>query len=406
MLAPDSVGLLVILGAVAVGAMVVALRGGPLVLRLVAGLLALAVVFVAGAATVNVYFGYFTTWGDITSGLGGTPAAPAVRPGPAGLSAAAVRSTLATLPVSASGTLLAVPLPGSRSRIDGRSGYVWLPPQYREAAYAHTRFPVVELIPGTPGQPSDWVRNIHVTTMLAALTASRHIGPMVVIMAPSNPPVGSGNGEECTNKPIKGPQDATYMGRDVPADVAAAFRVYPPGPRWAVGGFSSGGYCAAKLAVGYPKTFGAVADLDGYLSPLEDGDPLARHLLPELPGDPGQRRHRHDRPAPGPGAPALLSGRGDGQPGGHRRPRDIADAVARAAPADRGHLGGRCQRPHLPRLGGRSCPRPWSGSGTGSGSRRRRRSAPPLPDRNTGGTARSASSSTPRAEGGRRAGGL
>lgn len=271
MLAPDSVGLLIVLGAVAVGAMVLALRGGPLVLRLVAGLLALAVVFVAGAATVNVYFGYFTTWGDITSGLGGTPAAPSVRSGPAGLSAAAVRRTLATLPVSASGTLLAVPLPGSRSRIDGRSGYVWLPPQYREAAYAHSRFPVVELIPGTPGQPSDWVRNIHVTTMLAALTATRHIGPMVVIMAPSNPPVGTGNGEECTNKPIKGPQDATYMARDVPADVAAAFRVYPPGPRWAVGGFSSGGYCAAKLAVGYPRTFGAVADLDGYLSPLEDG---------------------------------------------------------------------------------------------------------------------------------------
>lgn len=269
--APDSVGLLVGLGLLGVLAMLVAQRRGLLPLRLAAGLLALLAVFFAGAASVNVYFGYFTTWADVTAGLGSGPAATAVQAARGGvLSPGAVSRQIAHLPAGSTGTLLSVPLFGHRSHVN-RRGLVWLPPQYRQAAYAHTRFPVVELIPGTPGQPSDWITSFHVDTLLAKLTADRHIGPMVVVMAPSNPPIGRGHGEECTDKGTRGAQDSTYTGVDVPADVAAAFRVYPPGPHWAVAGYSSGGYCATDLTLRHPGTYGAVADLDGYLSPVEDG---------------------------------------------------------------------------------------------------------------------------------------
>ena len=271
MLAPDSTGLLITLGAVGVlGMAVVFARRGLLLLRVGAGLLALVVAFCAGAAAVNVSFGYFTTWSAVVAGLGGGPAtAHLAGPGGRVLSPRGVGAVVPTAAAGKGGTLAVVVLAGRRSHIN-RQGFMWFPPQYNAPAYAHHLFPVVELIPGTPGQPADWVTALQVTTVLAALTSAGQIAPMVVVMAPSNPPVGYGHGEECTNKGNRGAQDSTYVGVDVPADLAG-LHVYPPGPHWAVAGYSSGGYCAADLALKYSKTYGAVADLDGYLAPMEDG---------------------------------------------------------------------------------------------------------------------------------------
>ncbi len=268
--APDSTALLVGLVVVGLVAMAGTLRRGLLPLRLGAGLLALVVVFAAGAASINVYFGYFTTWTDVSAGLGNGPASTVLKARKGNLTPSEITKALQKLPPSRTGSLLTVPLLGRRSHIN-RQGLVWLPPQYNDPAYAHTRFPVVELIPGTPGQPADWISSLHVTTLLASLTASRHIGPMVVVMAAPNPPLGKGHGEECTNKGTRGAQDSTYMGTDVPADITALLRVYPPGPHWAVAGYSSGGYCAVDLTLKHPGTYGAVVDLDGYLNPTEDG---------------------------------------------------------------------------------------------------------------------------------------
>ncbi len=302
MFAPDSPGLLVGLGVVAVVGLVLTAGRRVLPLRAVAAVVALVAVFTAGAAAVNVWFGYFSTWADVSAGLdtgigsGNHLGRPGLRASPIAVPAAtAVLAggrplrvlSLAQLPAvlrarpagsaaSSTGTLVAVSLVGRRSHIT-RPGLVWLPPQYREQAYATTRFPVVELIPGTPGQPQDWIAHLHVDRVLAALTAAGRIGPMVVVLAPSNPPLAiprrrTGHGQECTNKGLRGAQDSTFMGVDVPTDIAGALRVYPPGPRWAVGGYSSGGYCAADLTLKHPGTYGAVVDLDGYLSPLEDGN--------------------------------------------------------------------------------------------------------------------------------------
>lgn len=277
MFAPDSVGFLVALLAVGIAALLFLIRSSRLGFRLVAALVSLVTVFVAGIAAVNVYFGYFTTWGDLTASVSGGPAAVVLAPvagatpGAGGLSRAAITRAVGTTTArtGVAGTLLELPLPGARSHIV-RTGYVWVPPQYRQPAYAHTRFGVLELVPGTPGQPADWIDNLHVTTVLAQLLTERHIGPMVVVVVPSNPPIGQGHGQECTDKPI-GAQDGTYVGVDIPADITAEFRVDPPGPHWAIAGYSSGGYCAINVPLQHPGMFGAAADLDGYLSPLEDG---------------------------------------------------------------------------------------------------------------------------------------
>jgi len=301
LLAPDSAVLLAVLVTAAVALTVLAARRGRLWPRVAAAGVALSLVFSAGAIGVNVHFGYFTSWADVTTGAvhaglapgatrGSSAAAahrtgarraapippdtgpravvlPAVRGG-GQLSRGQVDALLRRRPARAGGDLLSVTLTGRRSRIT-RRGLVWLPPQYRAAAFSRTRFPVVELIPGTPGQPRDWVHFLHITNLLAALTARGTIAPMVVVMAPSNPP--HGRGQECTDQGTRGAQDSTYVGVDVPADITAGFRVFAPGPHWAVAGYSTGGYCAVDLTLKHPGTYGAVADLDGYLSPREDG---------------------------------------------------------------------------------------------------------------------------------------
>jgi S-formylglutathione hydrolase FrmB len=159
-------------------------------------------------------------------------------------------------------------LAGARSGIS-RNAYVWLPPQYGEPAFAHTELPVLELLHGYPGRPSDWLTGLRLSAVLDEELAAHRIGPMVVVMPTINPASWPGS-QECTNE-VGGPQDATYLAVDVPADIAHAFRVVPPGPSWGIGGFSTGGYCAAMLALRNPASFGAIVDLDGYLHPSEGG---------------------------------------------------------------------------------------------------------------------------------------
>lgn len=267
--APDSNALLALLVVGAVLALWRIVRTRRVVVRVLCGLLVFLLAFATGLVSVNDWFGYYRTWSALGTDLSGGPAAESVAlplPSRGG-------GPLPVLPaVSAAGAgharLLSVTLPGAQSGIT-RKGYVWLPPQYGEAAFAHTRFPVVELLHGYPGRPADWITGLALTRVLSAEIAARRLGPMVIVLPTINPADWPGS-QECTDE-VDGPRDATYLGVDVPADIARSFRVVPPGPSWAIGGFSTGGYCAAMLALRTPRAFGAVVDLDGYLHPSEGG---------------------------------------------------------------------------------------------------------------------------------------
>lgn len=63
---------------------------------------------------------------------------------------------------------------------------------------------------------------------------------------------------------VRGPRLDTYLTADIPRDLAARIRIDPPGPAWAVGGLSEGGFCAARLALRHRSDFGAAAVMDGY----------------------------------------------------------------------------------------------------------------------------------------------
>ncbi len=258
---PDSTALVVVLLLVAAGLIAVAIRFRPLAGKIAAGLFAMVLSAAAGIVVVNIYYGYYQTWSQLSADLSGSYSQFASTHGPA---QTAGRTT--------SGRLESVMLPGPSSGI-ARRGLVYLPHQYFEPQYAHTRFPVVELLHGSPGNPGNWEVQLNTAGLMDRLMAKNLLGPMVLVM----PAIDAGNQfQDCVNAP--GRLDDTYISRDVPQDIRARFRVSAVPAEWGIGGFSSGGYCAANLALRHPASFGAAGIIDGYYRPTDGPAAAALHF--------------------------------------------------------------------------------------------------------------------------------
>jgi S-formylglutathione hydrolase FrmB len=287
-------------------------RSHRVALKAGAGLLAFGLASLFGAALVNQYYAYFTTWGSLfadASGsevvgydqaLGPVPANAAVtvphgRPvskhgrvetqpdepptfsaPPPPLLASPSRSdvqasiaispiALTAWPTTGTGRVVQLELPGARSGIT-RTGFVYLPPQYFEPAYKDRSFPVVELLHGDPGNPAGWIYALHVPQLMDSAIDAGGLGPMVIVMPAT---FDGSHGQDCVDAP-DGQRDDTYLSIDVPADVMHDFRVLPQGPHWAIGGLSDGGFCAANLALRHPGEYGAVVSMDGFYSAYSD----------------------------------------------------------------------------------------------------------------------------------------
>ena len=251
-----------------------------LVLRLLAGGLAFLPAMIFGVMAVNKYYGYYPTWSaawaDITNqGVSAPSQLPQAR-------LAACRHRGATPAGSGAylnsarqgGYTLRLTVTGPRSHIT-RVVYVYLPPQYFQPAYTRYRFPVIELLHGQPGEPQDWINVVGVTTILDQLMARKQARPAVLVMPDANG--GRRISLQCLNQ-VRGPQDLTYLGLDLPARITHQFRVQPPGPAWGVAGYSEGGFCAANMALRLRGQYGFAGVLSGYFRPASNqlGHPARR----------------------------------------------------------------------------------------------------------------------------------
>jgi pimeloyl-ACP methyl ester carboxylesterase len=95
--------------------------------------------------------------------------------------------------------------------------------------------------------------------------AARQIKPMVIVMLGVSPlmPLDT----ECTDIPA-GPQVESFLAQDVPRAIQHTFRVTTSSAGWGVIGYSTGGYCAAKLAMMYPDRYSAAVSMAGYYQAL------------------------------------------------------------------------------------------------------------------------------------------
>jgi S-formylglutathione hydrolase FrmB len=81
---------------------------------------------------------------------------------------------------------------------------------------------------------------------------------------------------ECTNVP-GGPQAETWLSHDVRNAVLSHFRVSPNGKQWSATGWSTGGFCAAKLLLRHPAQWQAAAAIGGYFD--AETDPSTGNLF-------------------------------------------------------------------------------------------------------------------------------
>lgn len=159
------------------------------------------------------------------------------------------------------GVVATVNIPGTVSGLNARDGYVYTPPAYNNSLFASTKFPVLVLLTGTPGNPSSWLQNgLFLNTMNDFASHHSGITPIVAIVDHSGSFL---NDTECLDS-IHGNAE-TYLTVDVVNYLKTNYRVSNNPDQWGIGGFSEGGMCAAMLTLTHQDVFRHFLD--------ESGDP-------------------------------------------------------------------------------------------------------------------------------------
>lgn len=254
--------------------------GGPAALRVLArgALIALAQLLAVAlvAALINDYGLFYRDWSELGSGLAQLAGLGPSRSAGSFRNAGGPRTVGARLTATdapgyrdprrwpITGRLERVTIRGTVSRLSSPA-LVYLPPQYFRRADASRYFPGVEVFTGYPGIDQYLVSRLKYPHVLRDLVAEHRAAPAVLVMM--RPAVTFPRDTECTDVP-GGPSAETFFATDVPAQVEATYRVLTSG--WGAIGDSTGGYCATKLAMLDPGTFGAAAEMSGYFFALHD----------------------------------------------------------------------------------------------------------------------------------------
>lgn len=232
-------------------------------LRSVLRFLAIVIAQVLAVAAVGVWandtFGFYDSWSDL---LGGAQVGA--------VSAAANGSLPQT---GGEGHVLALTVNRRASKASGVV-LVWLPPQYDQPAFKTTRFPVLMMLPGQPSSPTGVFTGFQFAREATQTIRSGAVQPFVAVFPPLmiDPPRDT----ECTDVP-HGPQAETWLSADVRDAVLRHIRVTPDGSRWSLAGWSTGGFCAAKLLLRHRGRFNAAASIGGYFE--SETDPTTGDLF-------------------------------------------------------------------------------------------------------------------------------
>ncbi|MFT6565037.1 MAG: enterochelin esterase-like enzyme [Actinomycetes bacterium] len=210
--------------------------------------LVLPIILLGTLAAVNVHFGLYNRMGDL---YGDYP-----------FPTASVEDLQNTKGRYLHGISAQTTIPGTKSGIDASDALIWFPPQYFEKPV--TRFPVVYLIPGTPGYFTDWALG---GNAIRTAQTSAGAGQPTIIVQP-NPANNRIADTECVNGAQGNWQD--YLAEDVPDYVNNNFRTLTGAKNQAMAGLSMGGYCAQIISLRNPTSFGFFGNFAGSTMPTYD----------------------------------------------------------------------------------------------------------------------------------------
>jgi S-formylglutathione hydrolase FrmB len=234
--------------------------------RRIAGVLAIALTVLSAGSAANATFQYYPTF----SRLLGKNANHFLD----NTQLKALRDQVAkTGKLPDHGATLAITIPGQGLKFTPRQAYVWVPPAW--FAPSHAKLPVIELLHGTPGQPSDWTRAIYADQTSLAYAEKHHGAAPILVMPDIN---GSLDGDtECANTPMYG-QVETYLTQTVPAFMRKEFNASTAPDSMAIAGLSEGGLCSTTLAIKNPKVYAAFGNYSGDESPTYQDEDKAQSI--------------------------------------------------------------------------------------------------------------------------------
>lgn len=246
-----AVAVLLALTAIAVFAAVRTLRRPtPLAVRVLAMATAVFLGLVSAAGAVNAYYAYYPT---LAEALGDPPGDES------SLTAAEAADDAGVLP--AQGQVVPITIPGTSSGFQARQAQAYLPPAW--FAQPRPALPVIMLMHGEPGDPSNWVEGGQAAATADAWAAQHRGVAPVLIMPDINGDLTTDT--ECVDSPVGNAE--TYLTVDVPAAVQQQLGTKPPGEAWALAGLSEGGACAIMLALRHPELFPTFGDFGGLAGP-------------------------------------------------------------------------------------------------------------------------------------------
>jgi S-formylglutathione hydrolase FrmB len=171
-------------------------------------------------------------------------------------------SLYGSMPASTQGRLYSTPIPGKISKFKTRNAWVYVP-AIASADPNALNLPVLVLLAGFPGGPTDWLHGVNLVSTMNAFAKQHHgITPIVVVPDDTGTQL---NDTECVNSPRGNVE--TYLTQDVPNYIKAHFPVSNDPSNWAVGGLSMGGTCAVMLSLVHPNVYQTFLDMSGESGP-------------------------------------------------------------------------------------------------------------------------------------------
>lgn len=238
-------------------------------------------VVLALAIGVNAYVGYIPTLGSLFGNVTGPDSASGhlILADPLHAGPAATESLSEVVRIGIGAPTLDVP---------ARTAFVYLPPGYFDRANASRRYPVVYLIHGFPGTAMDWFRAGQAQRAMDVLIAARLIQPMIVVSPDVQGPSFTSD-TECLNIP-HGMQLESYVAYSVVHAIDTHFRTIANRAGRAIGGMSSGAYCALNIGLHHLHRFSVILGSAPYGDPgpgplyhfLAGSDALWRANAPDV----------------------------------------------------------------------------------------------------------------------------
>ncbi len=180
---------------------------------------------------------------------------------------AVVTTTTAALPpMPPHGVVEEQQVGGTTSGIGPRRTFVYLPRQYFDPHDPTRRFPVLYLLHGSPGVSADWLRGAFVDQAMDYLVQTGAVQPFIVVLPDVNG--GYARDTECQNV-VGGPQTETYLVSDIVDWTDTRYRTIADRGSRAIGGLSTGGYCAFNLVLKHLDRFSAIVSHSGTFGPVE-----------------------------------------------------------------------------------------------------------------------------------------